>query len=498
MIAPAEDGEPCAAHLRELVHRLAGVTVVCVGDLMLDRFVHGTVERISPEAPIPVLRISHEVEMPGGVGNVAANLVALGARVRLHAVTGDDSDGRCVTGLISNLAECEASLLTDPARPTTVKTRCVGQHQQMLRIDRESSEPLTSALAAELALAVTQSLQKGQVLLISDYRKGVVTTELVAALLSAAEARGIPVLVDPKGRDYGTYRGAALVTPNRGELAQASGLPVHDDAAVATACRALLAAHGFDAVLATRSEEGMTLVTAGGEITHIRASAREVFDVAGAGDTVLATLAACVAAGAPLGLAARLANRAAGIVVAKAGTATPSREELLEQLRDDEVRVFENRIADGARAQRLVADWQARGLRVGFTNGCFDLLHPGHVALLASARSHCDRLVIGLNSDASVNRLKGPGRPVQGELARATVLASLTSPDLVVVFEEDTPRELIARLRPDVLMKGADYSLDQVVGRDLVEAWGGEVKLLELVPGHSTTRLVERLQARVS
>lgn len=496
MTAAHTGDEPITARLRRLVGALAGVRITCVGDLMLDRFVHGTVERISPEAPIPVLRVSHETEMPGGVGNVAANLAALGAVIDVHAVVGDDAAGRHVTELLTRQPGCRPRLLVDPARPTTLKTRCVAHHQQMLRIDHESSAPLSPTMALALMQAAASSLPTAQVLLISDYRKGVVARDGIAGLMQQAQARGIAVLVDPKGRDYALYRGATLVTPNRGELAQATGMRVDDDTAVAAACQSLLAAHDFGAVLATRSEEGMTLVTASGEVTHVRATAREVFDVAGAGDTVIATLAAAIAAGAPLALAARLANIAAGIVVGKAGTATPSIDELQEQLRDDEVRAFEHRVADASRAARQVAEWRARGLRVGFTNGCFDLLHPGHVALLAAARAACDRLVVGLNSDASVARLKGPGRPVQGELARATVLASLAGPDLVVIFDEDTPLELIAALRPDVLMKGADYRLDQVVGRELVERWGGEVRLLDLVPGHSTTRLVERLKSQ--
>lgn len=480
--------------LRTLARRLAGARVLCVGDIMLDRFLHGSVDRISPEAPIPVLLVREEKDMLGGVGNVAANLSALGAAPAVFSVVGADDAGRRVENLLEMLDACSPRLLADTSRPTTVKTRCVGQHQQMLRIDREVTTALRKEDGEELALRVRAALPGHSVVLISDYRKGVLTHQVLPDVIAQARRHGVPVLVDPKGTDYAPYVGATLITPNRSELAAATGMPVRTDEEVEAACRNLLARYGFEAVLATRSEDGMTLVPATGEVTHIKAKAREVFDVAGAGDTVIATLAAALAAGASLPVAAELANVAAGIVVGKAGTATTTAEELLHELREAETRGFDHKVEDLAGAQQVVAGWKRQGLKVGFTNGCFDLLHPGHVSLLAAARGACDRLVVGLNTDASVRRLKGSERPVQGEAARATVLASLASTDLVVPFEEDTPLRLIEALRPDILMKGADYTVEQVVGHELVHAYGGEVRLLDLVPGHSTSNIVRKLR----
>jgi D-beta-D-heptose 7-phosphate kinase / D-beta-D-heptose 1-phosphate adenosyltransferase len=478
--------------LTDLVERLRGLPVLCVGDVMLDRFVHGTVDRISPEAPIPVLRIDSEQAMLGGAGNVVRNLVALGAQPRLVSVVGDDAAGREVLELVGAEPGLFPDILVERGRQTTIKTRYVAGGQQMLRADRETVTPVgqpTRDRAIDAALAV---LGECRAVILSDYAKGLIVGDLAARLIAEAGRQGKPVIVDPKGPDYGRYRGATIVTPNRGELAEATRLPVASDADIAAAGERLRLAIDATGILVTRGAEGMTLVSAEG-VQHLAAEAREVFDVSGAGDTAAATLSVALAANLSFGVAARLANVAAGIVVGKTGTAVVHARELAGALRKADLLSGADKLADRVEAVERAAQWRASGLKIGFTNGCFDLLHPGHVSLLSQTRAACDRLIVAINSDASVRLLKGPSRPVQHEAARATVLASLASVDLVVIFTDETPIQLIEAIRPDVLVKGADYSIDQVVGADLVQSYGGRVLLAQLLPGHSTTATLARL-----
>ncbi len=480
---------PLAARIADL----ANGRVLCVGDLMLDRYVYGTVSRISPEAPIPVFHIDREAAMLGGAGNVVRNLTALGAGVAFVAVVGDDAVGRKLTEMVGEDARIEPYLLVERGRPSTVKTRYIADGQQLLRADSETTRPVADALGETLERLVAGALEGCDVAVLSDYAKGVLSDAVIAAAIAAARAAGKPVIVDPKGKDYTRYRGAHVLTPNHRELAAETGIAADDDDAVARAAAALAARCEAETVVVTRGGDGMSVVARDGAVTHLPAEAREVFDVSGAGDTVVATLAAAMARGASVVEAARLANHAAGVVVGKLGTAVVYADELLHAVHADEWAAIEAKIATPAGAAARVARWRAEGLRIGFTNGCFDLLHPGHVSLLAQARAACDRLVVGLNSDASVARLKGADRPIQSETARSQVLASLAPVDLVVVFDEDTPLALIEALRPDVLVKGADYRRDEVVGGDLVESWGGRVLLAKLAPGHSTTRTIARI-----
>ena len=462
--------------------------VACIGDAMLDRYVYGDVERVSPEAPIPVLRIANETATLGGAGNVARNLAALGAHAVFAAVVGDDDAGRDVERLVADL-RIEAALVRDRTRPTTVKTRYVAVGQQLLRADRESIAPLGRETEGAVLERAEHAIANAAVAVLSDYGKGVLTDSGCARLIGAAG--GKPVIVDPKG-DFEKYRGAGIVTPNRRELGQATRMPVATLAEAEAAARRARSASGIGAVLVTLSADGMLMVDGDGA-THLPAEAREVFDVSGAGDTVVATLAAALAAGAAPADAARLANTAAGIVVAKRGTAVALAEELIEALHTGDLMSGERKLVPLAAALERVGRWRARGDRVGFTNGVFDLIHPGHVSLLAQARAACDRLIVGLNADASVKRLKGPERPIQSEAARAAVLGSLASVDLVIVFGDDTPVRLIEAIRPDVLVKGADYALNEVVGGDFVRGYGGKVLLAQLEPGHSTTATIKRM-----
>jgi D-beta-D-heptose 7-phosphate kinase/D-beta-D-heptose 1-phosphate adenosyltransferase len=482
------------ARLADALDRLAGARVAVIGDVMLDRYVYGEAERISPEAPVPVLRVREENEMLGGAGNVLRNLAALGAKAACLAAVGEDDDGKRVGELLAREPGVSPAIVTAAGRTTIRKTRFVAGGHQLLRVDRERVEALPAAAERQAMASIEAVLAGAKAVVLSDYGKGLLSAPVIAAVLAAAARLKVPVLADPKGRDFAKYRGAALVTPNRKELGETADLPAGTDAEIEAAARAVRERSGIAAVLATRGAQGMTLLDATGAVHHIAAEAREVFDVSGAGDTVIATVAAGLAAGLPLLDAVRIANCAAGIVVGKAGTAVAYPAEIRMALERQELRAAEEKFASREGAVERAALWRRRGLRVGFTNGCFDLLHPGHIHLLKQARAACDRLVVGLNSDASVKRLKGNGRPVQGEAARAAVLAGLADVDLVTVFGEDTPEALIAALRPDVLVKGADYTMDTVVGADLVKSYGGRVVLAELLPGHSTSATVAKLR----
>jgi D-beta-D-heptose 7-phosphate kinase/D-beta-D-heptose 1-phosphate adenosyltransferase len=462
---------------------------------MLDSYVYGEVVRISPEAPAPVIAVQREDVIIGGAGNVARNVASLGGRCVFVSVIGSDEAGARLEAALKADARIECHLLVDAARPTTRKVRFVSEHfsTHLLRADWEVTRAISAEQERKLLDQVQAALPHVGAVILSDYAKGVLTPSLVAAVIEMAGRLGKPVIVDPKGVDYSIYRGATVITPNRRELAVATRLPANTDTELATAAEALAAATTSKAVLVTLSEAGMTLVVPGRGPLHVPAYSTKVLDVSGAGDTVVATLAALMAIGTDLEQAVRGANAAAAVVVGKRSTATVSAAELRARILPAATLAPERKIVpDLVSLDQRVGLWRADGLRVGFTNGCFDLLHPGHVKLLTEARAACDRLVVGLNSDDSVRRLKGEGRPIQSERARAEVLAALEAVDAVVLFAQDTPLELIRRVKPSVLVKGADYRVDQVVGRELVEAQGGRIVLVDLVPGSSTTEIVGR------
>jgi D-beta-D-heptose 7-phosphate kinase/D-beta-D-heptose 1-phosphate adenosyltransferase len=470
-----------------------GLRILVLGDVMLDRFLYGDVERISPEAPVPVVRLRETRAMPGGAGNVARNIAALGGEAVLIGLRGADAAGRDLAAQLGATPGIVDRMVESATRPTICKMRVIAGTQQVVRLDDEVASPADATEAAALLEAVRAALPGTAALILSDYAKGVLAPGIIAGAIEAARAAGIPVLADPKSDDFALYRGATLLTPNARELARAARLPTGTEAEVAAAARRVMAAAGIPALLCTRADKGMTLVRADGAVASVSAEAREVFDVSGAGDTVIATLALAHAAGAPLEDAMRIANAAAGIVVGKLGTATVSAEELAHALHaQGEASPGGDALLDHAAARRLVDEWHAHGLRVGFANGCFDILHAGHVSLLAAARRRCDRLIVALNTDDSVARLKGPARPVNPLADRAAVIAALAAVDAVVAFAEDTPLNLITALLPDVLFKGSDYTVETVVGADVVQAAGGQVVLIELLPGRSTTGILAR------
>ncbi|WP_271301154.1 D-glycero-beta-D-manno-heptose-7-phosphate kinase [Sphingomonas sp. CV7422] len=473
-------------HLR----KLDGKRIIVLGDVMLDTFVYGHCARISPEAPIPVVRIEREEVMLGGAGNVARNIAALGAEAILIGVVGQDAAGAALRTKIHEEARIYADLALEQ-RPTTQKIRYIAAQQQMLRVDIEESGPIG---AASLLHAFARQLPTADAVVLSDYAKGVLTPDLLTTVIRQARAAGKPIIADPKTIDVARYDGVTLLTPNAAEAAQASGQACDEDEGACSAADQLLAAMPTSpAVLITRGAKGMTLAQRGAPAIHLPALARAVFDVSGAGDTVVAMLAVALASGLDVTEAAHLANVAAGKAVSKPGTAVVTVDELREELQHDYALSTSDKIAVPSGAVRIIDSWRRCGARIGFTNGCFDLLHPGHLSQLAQARAVCDRLVVGLNTDASIQRLKGPARPVQHEQARAAVLAALTMVDLVILFGDDTPIDLITLLRPDILIKGKDYTVDRIAGADFVQSYGGRIFLADLLPGHSTTKLINRI-----
>jgi len=476
--------------LQALLERARGLTVACVGDLMLDRYVYGEVSRISPEAPIPVLRSRRTVAMPGGVGNVARNVAALGGTARLGGVAGRDAAGAELAGLVAAEPRIEDFIDRTDGAGTIVKTRYVSGGQQLMRLDEE--EVAVGAFDREDVFSGTSAI------LLSDYAKGVVTDRLIRSALWQARNAGVPVIVDPKGRDFARYGAVDVIKPNASELAGATGLPVETDLEIETALAAVLEATTAGAIVVTRAGKGMSLMRRGELARHFPGRAREVFDVSGAGDTGLAALGLALGAGASLDQAVQLAILASGVVVGKSGTAVVTPAELIEAELSQHAGATLARVMAVDDLAAEVESWRRQGLKVGFTNGCFDILHRGHVAYLAQARSWCDRLVVALNTDASVRQLKGEGRPVNDLDSRAVVIGGLASVDRVTAFDDPTPLALIERLRPDVLIKGADYAREAVVGGDLVESWGGEVRLAAFSDGYSTTRTIETMARTAS
>ncbi|GAB1038907.1 bifunctional D-glycero-beta-D-manno-heptose-7-phosphate kinase/D-glycero-beta-D-manno-heptose 1-phosphate adenylyltransferase HldE [Shewanella algae] len=463
--------------------------VLVVGDVMLDRYWVGPTGRISPEAPVPVVRINQIEDRPGGAANVALNIAALGGSVQLAGIVGADEAASALNTGVSTLG-VEPKWLTVEDKPTITKLRVLSRNQQLIRLDFEETfaqEQSQALLAQSEAL-----LDDCKVLVLSDYAKGAI--DQPQAFIAKARAKGISVLVDPKGSDFGRYAGASLITPNMSEFEAVVGT-VSSEADLVAKAQALISKHQLGAILVTRSEKGMTLITSEGDELHIPTVAREVYDVTGAGDTVISALATALAAGSDLPQACAIANTAAGVVVGKLGTSTVSRIELIEALAQHQ---GESGFGVVSEDQLLYAMQQAklRGERVVMTNGCFDILHAGHVSYLKEARALGDRLIVAVNDDASVKRLKGEGRPVNSLERRMAVLAGLAAVDWVVPFSEDTPQRVISRLLPDLLVKGGDYRVEEIAGGEEVIAAGGSVKVLGFEDGISTTAIIQNIMAK--
>ncbi len=465
--------------------------IAVLGDVMLDRYFYGEVKRISPEAPVPVTRVKAMKSVLGGAANVAANLAGLDCRVYIGGVIGADENQAPLEKLLDEAGIDHSGLVKSPRRRTITKLRVLGGQQQMLRLDFEETGDLNEEETAALRSWFEGLLQKGlDGVVISDYAKGLCSDEFTAWVIARARTMGIPVLVDPKGPNWQKYAGCSFITPNVKEMGEAAGASLtNEDEPVVAAARQAQARFAIENVVVTRSEKGMTLVNRR-EVIHAPATAVEVFDVSGAGDTVAATLLAAIAGKLALEEAVYLANRASGLVVAKVGTYPVHREELLADILNEARRSGRGyRPLNREEAASLVRTWKEAGETVVFTNGCFDLLHSGHVTYLEKAKTLGKHLIVGLNSDASVRRLKGPTRPLVPDLARARVLSALACVDAVVIFEEGTPLDLIKLLRPDILVKGGDYSPEEVVGRE----WAGRVEIVAFEEGYSTSNIVAKI-----
>jgi len=498
-----------SAELVSWLQRLGRPKVLVLGDVMLDRYVWGDAERISQEAPVILLHADKREERLGGASSVATMLVSLGADVRLAGVIGEDEDAERVRKIINGLDIDQSAVLNDRSRPTTVKERYIGRAQQkhpqqMLRVDFESRAALDANLETKLLRHLEEMVPTVDAVLVSDYDKGVCTPELMQAVIRVGRAAGKPVLVDPirckpgqSPHPYEKYRGCSTMTPNRLEASLATGLPVRTSEEALQVARSLLQSYELEASIITLDKDGMALVQRSGAKSLFPTRPRQVYDITGAGDMVLSVLGMALAAGADFPTAIRLANVAGGLEVEKIGVAPVTREEMIQDLeqasRHDPAHILSNKVLTLQSLEQEIERQRANGRRVVFTNGCFDLLHAGHVQYLQEAKAQGDSLVVGLNSDESIRRLKGPTRPINCQSERAAVLAALASVDYVTVFDDSTPLELILTLRPDVLVKGADYRREEVVGAHEVESWGGRVHLAGLKPGCSTTGTILRL-----
>jgi len=471
----------------------AALRILVIGDVMLDRSIWGDVDRISPEAPVPVLRTVRTTCAPGGSANVVMNLVGLGVKAAQAGFWGNDAEMRELSAALA-AAGVDVSGMVLSGHSTISKTRIVSRNQQLLRLDVESADPRPAAECQALLERSLALVPTADAVVLSDYAKGALTAELCQAVIALATQRRIPVLVDPKGLDFARYSGATTICPNLNELAVVTGIASRNLPELLAAAQTLVTQLGIDYMTVTMSEKGIRILYPG-SVFHSPTRAREVFDVTGAGDTVIATLAASLAGGLDAETGVTLANIAAGIVVAKTGTAPISRNELVAQFTASTQMQGPDKILDLEPLLVRLAEWRANGDRIVFTNGCFDILHVGHITLLEQCREFGDKVVIGLNSDASIKGLKGPSRPVVGEQERARVLAALGSTDAVIIFDEATPLELIRSLRPAVLVKGGDYTASTIVGAEDMATWGGRVEIVPTVTGASTTNTIRKMSA---
>ncbi len=462
--------------------------ILVVGDLMIDHYLWGNAERISPEAPVQVVDVANETTVLGGAGNVVNNLIALGASVSVASAIGDDANGKELTIMLKGIGVKTEGLVTQPGRKTSKKSRIVASNQQILRYDKESKDAIDDISVQKILAAVAKDLFSYDMIVLSDYGKGVITPELAQGVIALARDGGKKVLVDPKGKDYSKYRGAHLLTPNKKEAQEATGIEIRDDDSLKDALLWLKRNCELDRSMITLSEDGIAIYDEG--VRRFPTVAQEVYDVTGAGDTVIASIAFALSSERSIDEAARFANLAAGVVVGKIGSATVTIDEIEEYEAMLHQSSSDAHIKSFGEIERIVNRCRAGGKRIVFTNGCFDILHVGHVKYLQEAKSFGDVLIVGLNSDASVRELKGPSRPVNTEDDRAYILAALESVDYVVKFGEETPYELIRMLKPDVLVKGGDYKGKEVVGTE----FAGELKLVDFVEGKSTTSTIEKIQ----
>ena len=481
-------------NIKDIITKFRAQRVIVLGDLMLDRYITGDVERISPEAPVPVLKVAEEIETPGGAANVAQNIRALGSRVTLIGVTGRDPEGKRLRQTLRETGIGTGGMVTDASVNTTVKTRLMSSNQQIARVDYETRAPI-SPIAEKAIMAKLEKAIKGgksDALIISDYAKGALTDNVLSHAIQLSKKTGILTVVDPKGDDFRKYRGADAITPNKRETETASGIEITDNRTLASAARKVLKLTHTGCVLITRGRDGITYLSKSGKPVTVQSVAKEVYDVTGAGDTVVSTFTLAFAASGALKESVQIANAAAGISVGRLGASQVTAKELTAHFENPDSSESKILPAD-ALSKRLTAH-RSRGDKVVFTNGCFDLFHTGHLKLLTEAAKLGDVLVVAINSDSSVRKLKGSGRPFVKEEARAKLLSALDCVSYLTAFSEETPLNLIKKLKPDVLVKGGDYKARDVVGGDVVRSTGGTVKIIPLIEGVSTTSLAGKIK----
>ena len=477
--------------LKKVVQSIVQPRIMVVGDLILDKYIWGKVGRISPEAPIQILEAQKEEIRLGGAGNVMHNLKTLGANVSCVGVVGEDESGEELRHQLTQLGLDAQGIFSSSDRPTTLKTRFIAQNPQVLRVDNESKQGIPAEIQKSIADYIDQNLSKFDLVVISDYAKGVLTNEVLAHLIERARELKIPTVVDPKGKEYKRYRGATVITPNKKEIELASGMTIDSEDSLIKAAQWMLAELELEAAIITLGKDGIYLQHSQGGQHYYPARARSVYDVTGAGDTVIAALAICLGSKLDFDISVKFANCAAALVVERLGTVAVTLEEILDRAPGSKSPT--TNIVSREEAARLSSELRSQGKQVVFANGCFDLLHPGHLQLLTFAKNLGSRLFVGVNGDESIRRLKGNKRPFNNQETRTSLLAALGVVDYVVVFEEDTPQSLIESLRPDILVKGEDFKDKEVVGRESVESWGGRVELAPFVQGYSTTEVAEKI-----
>ena len=472
--------------IKQTLDNFKGKRILVIGDVMLDRYIIGEVTRISPEAPVPVIKVSKELHVPGGASNTASNVSSLGGKAYLAGIIGDDNAGKILTDLLKKKNIETNGLVIDKERPTIQKTRVVGQPQQIVRIDYEEDEKVSPEIEEKLIDYIRTILNEIDVVVISDYAKGVVTKNLASNIITLCNESKKPIIVDPKPSNLELFKGATLVTPNQKEASLMTGMEnkLENVVVMGEKIKDILNSN----VLITKGEYGSSLIELKGDIIHIPTKAKEVYDVSGAGDTVVAALALSIAAGADLKYAAVIANHAAGIVVGKAGTATTTVKEILSLFEKEESKT---KTLD--ELKDIVKDLKSKGKKIVWTNGCFDILHVGHVKYLQKAKELGDVLILGLNTDESVRKIKGPTRPILKEEERAEMLSALSCIDYIVFFDEETPIIPITELKPDIVVKGSDYKEEDVVGNELMKKTGGRVELVPVVEGFSTTNIIKKI-----
>ena len=481
--------------ISSIIKRFNELRILVIGDIMLDRYIWGRVKRISPEAPVPVLKVSGENLSLGGAANVAVNLKSLGAKVELFGIIGSDYEGEKLIDLLKQIDIDSKGIIYDLERPTTTKTRLIAESQHIARVDREETLPISNNLKKELINLFKKSIedQIPHGIIISDYAKGTINKDLSTEIIRFANEKGISVVVDPKGKDFSKYKGANVITPNQRETEDICGFPIEDNETLKKAVDILIEATDADGVLITRGKQGISFSVKGNEVKTIPSHAKEIFDVTGAGDTVISTFTLSFLSSNSWEDSVKIANHAAGMVVSRIGTATVTQGDLLDYFGNEKYSLS-SKIQSRELLSSTISRLRAKGEKLVFTNGCFDIFHIGHLKLLMEAKKLGDVLVVGINNDDSVRRLKGEGRPLISEKDRVHIIAALDCVDYIVLFKEDNPSALIEILKPDILVKGSDYTPDKVIGREFVESYGGRVCIIPIVEGISTTYLVNKIR----